>query len=301
MTSQPKSTFPSMSISSHPKYRPDIDGLRAIAVLSVVIFHAFPDLLPGGFTGVDIFFVISGYLISQIITTSITKGSFTFSDFYSRRIKRIFPALALVLATSLIAGWLIMTPLEFKSLGKHVFGGFSFSSNIFLWNESGYFDSSSEAKPLLHLWSLGIEEQFYLIWPIILLLAYRLGLNFLFVASFICAVSFGLNIYHIQSSPSASFYFPTHRIWELLIGAIAAISGSGFKASTKYRPSASSTALTSIGATLIAAGIIITNKNDSFPGYYALLPTIGTALVILSGGENPINKHLLGNRVFVFI
>jgi peptidoglycan/LPS O-acetylase OafA/YrhL len=150
----------------HPKYRPDIDGLRAIAVLSVVAFHAFPEWITGGFIGVDIFFVISGYLISTILFENLEKGCFSFVDFYSRRIRRIFPALLLVLTSCYLAGWFTLLADEYMQLGKHMAGGASFLSNFFLWNESGYFDNIADTKPLLHLWSLGIEEQFYIFWPL---------------------------------------------------------------------------------------------------------------------------------------
>ncbi len=152
--------------SIHPKYRPDIDGLRAIAILSVVGFHAFPEWVKGGFVGVDIFFVISGFLISSIIFGNLEKNTFNYYDFYARRIRRIFPALILVLVASYAAGWYLLLPDEFKQLGKHIAAGAGFVSNLVLWNEAGYFDKASYTKPLLHLWSLGIEEQFYIFWPL---------------------------------------------------------------------------------------------------------------------------------------
>jgi peptidoglycan/LPS O-acetylase OafA/YrhL len=153
---------------SHPKYRPDIDGLRAVAVLSVVAFHAFPAWMKGGFIGVDVFFVISGFLISTIIFENLDRGTFSFAEFYARRIKRIFPALLLVLIASFAFGWFALLADEFKQLGKHIAAGAGFVSNLVLWSEAGYFDNSAETKPLLHLWSLGIEEQFYIIWPFVL-------------------------------------------------------------------------------------------------------------------------------------
>jgi len=157
----------------HPKYRPDIDGLRAIAVLAVVAFHAFPNYLKGGFIGVDVFFVISGYLISTIIFENLDKGTFSFFDFYARRIKRIFPALIVVFVTCFIFGWLELLADEFKQLGKHIAAGSSFISNIVFWNEAGYFDNAADTKPLLHLWSLGIEEQFYILWPILIWFSWK--------------------------------------------------------------------------------------------------------------------------------
>lgn len=152
----------------HPKYRPDIDGLRAIAVLSVVIYHGFPSSLRGDFAGVDIFFVISGFLISTILFQNIDRGSFSIGDFYSRRIRRIFPALGIVLLSVLIFGWFCLFPDEMKQLGKHTAASSGFIQNFALWKESGYFDNSSDTKPLLHIWSLGIEEQFYFVWPLLL-------------------------------------------------------------------------------------------------------------------------------------
>jgi peptidoglycan/LPS O-acetylase OafA/YrhL len=178
----------------HPKYRPDIDGLRAIAVLSVIAFHAFPNWAVGGFTGVDIFFVISGYLISTIIFDNLDKGTFSFGDFYGRRIKRIFPALLTVLITCYLFGWLTLLADEFKQLGKHLVAGAGFVSNLVLWSEAGYFDNSAETKPLLHLWSLGIEEQFYLIWPILLWLGYKRKFNLLTLTLILAAASLYFNM-----------------------------------------------------------------------------------------------------------
>ena len=154
-------------------YRPDIDGLRAVAIILVVLFHAFPDIMPGGFIGVDIFFVISGYLISGVILSRLEAGTFSFADFYRRRVLRIFPALVVVLGVCVPAGCLLLAPCEFMSLGKHILGGAVFVSNILLYNETGYFDAAAHAKPLLNLWSLGIEEQFYLVFPLLLWVFWR--------------------------------------------------------------------------------------------------------------------------------
>jgi len=166
----------------HPKYRPDIDGLRGIAVLSVVASHAFPNKISGGFIGVDIFFVISGFLISTIIFNNLEKGTFSFYEFYARRIKRIYPALFVVLFACLIFGWFALLPEEYKQLGKHTAGGAGFIANFILWSEAGYFDNSAETKPLLHLWSLGIEEQFYIIWPFLLWFLWKKKFNLLTIS-----------------------------------------------------------------------------------------------------------------------
>lgn len=148
-------------------YRADIDGLRALAVLAVVGFHAFPEVLKGGFIGVDIFFVISGYLISGIILAGLQQGNFNFWTFYQRRLVRIFPALLLVIAASFALGWLLLQPAEFKLLGKHILSGAIFASNFVYWQEAGYFDAAADTKILLHLWSLAVEEQFYVVWPLL--------------------------------------------------------------------------------------------------------------------------------------
>jgi len=183
-----------MTYLSHPKYRPDIDGLRALAVLAVIVFHAFPNHVSGGFTGVDVFFVISGFLISTILFENLDKGIFDLSEFYVRRIKRIFPALILVLNVSVALGWYVLFSDEYKQLGKHIAAGTGFASNFVLWSEAGYFDGSSETKPLLHLWSLGIEEQFYILWPALLWMACKRRIYPLLLTSAIVAISFSLNI-----------------------------------------------------------------------------------------------------------
>ena len=167
---------PETSVSNASNYRSDIDGLRAVAVTSVVVFHAFPGerWLTGGFIGVDVFFVISGYLISKILFGEIETHRFSIAAFYARRIRRIFPALAVCLAATLAYGFVVLMPSELAQLGKHVFFGASFLSNFALWAENSYFDIAASSKPLLHLWSLGVEEQFYIVWPLLLWLAFRL-------------------------------------------------------------------------------------------------------------------------------
>ena len=162
--------------TAHVDYRPDIDGLRALAVLSVIFFHLEPSRLKGGFVGVDVFFVISGFLISSQLILALRRGTFSYSGFYVRRIRRISPALILVFISVLVAGWLLLLPQEYVQLGKHVVASSLFLSNIVLWTEAGYFDIMSSSKPLLHLWSLGVEEQFYIVWPIVLALSWRTGL-----------------------------------------------------------------------------------------------------------------------------
>src|SRR5437870_5550894 len=204
-----------------PKYRPDIDGLRALAVLSVVAFHAFPTSLPGGFLGVDVFFVISGYLISTIILENLDKGAFSLAEFYGRRVRRIFPALLVVLLASYVFGWLALLADEYAQLGKHIAAGAGFVSNLVLWNEVGYFDRSADTKPLLHLWSLGIEEQFYLAWPLLLWFSWKRR----FVAPVVlalAALSFIATALWSNVDAVATFYSPLTRFWELLGGSMLA-------------------------------------------------------------------------------
>lgn len=207
---------------SHPKYRPDVDGLRAIAVLAVVFFHAFPNVIKGGFIGVDVFFVISGYLISTIIFENLDRGSFSFSEFYARRIKRIFPALILVLVACFTFGWFVLLADEYKQLGKHIAAGAGFISNIVFWNEAGYFDNAAHTKPLLHLWSLGIEEQFYILWPLVLWFAWKRKFNLLTITILFAIASFALNVKGVKQDAVATFYSPQTRFWELLSGSLLA-------------------------------------------------------------------------------
>lgn len=191
-----------------PTHRKDIDGMRAIAVLAVVFYHAFPTLMPGGFIGVDVFFVLSGYLISSIIINNLNRGTFSFAEFYARRIRRIFPALILVLLAMLLAGWFFLLEDEFISLGKHIVAGSSFFSNFVLWRESGYFDASADTKPLLHLWSLAIEEQFYIFWPVFLWGIWKKREYFLLGIISIAAFSLLGNLFLIKKMSVAVFYIP---------------------------------------------------------------------------------------------
>lgn len=288
-------------------YRPDIDGLRSVAVLSVVLFHAFPTALPGGFIGVDIFFVISGFLISTIILDNLSSGGFSLLDFYGRRTRRIFPALAIVLTATAAFGWFALLPEEYRELSKHIAGGAVFVSNLLLWQESGYFDSAAEMKPLLHLWSLGIEEQFYIIWPAILSTTFRFGLPTLPVILLFAALSFAANLVSHYAYPVATFYSPITRIWELLIGAALAqmlIDGrserpSFFGAVANLMSASRLTAIA--GAILIGVALASLSPASAFPGWRALFPTVGAVLLILSAPHHWLNAKLLANRPMVWI
>ena len=226
--------------SDHPKYRADIDGLRAIAVLSVVGFHASPGVVKGGLVGVDIFFVISGFLICSIIFGGLDQGTFSITKFYSRRVRRIFPALIVVLVACYAFGWFVLFPDEFRQLGKHIAAGAAFISNIALWREAGYFDNAAGVKPLLHLWSLGIEEQFYILWPLLLLFISRRGIGLLSFTVFFVVISFAINVLTINTDMVATFYLPLTRMWELLVGSVIAyvMLQNGKYAKSRQQPQA---------------------------------------------------------------
>lgn len=282
-------------------YRPDIDGLRAVAVLAVVGYHVFPNLVKGGFVGVDIFFVISGFLISSILYGQLAAGRFSYIDFYTRRIRRIFPALVPVLALSLVFGWFCMLDSELRALGGQVAGGSAFVSNFVLWSESGYFDADANSKPLLHLWSLAIEEQFYLFFPWVLWFAWRRGFSLLKVTFGIALLSFAVNMATFQSAPVANFYSPLSRWWELMIGSILAVLALRPDQSRSPSVWAPATARAWLGAALIVTSLAVTRSSDRFPGWLALLPTLGTALLISAGGSTWFNRVVLGNRFMVWV
>jgi peptidoglycan/LPS O-acetylase OafA/YrhL len=277
-------------------YRPDVDGLRAVAVLAVLAFHAFPEALPSGFAGVDVFFVISGFLISGIIFDGLRQGSFSFAEFYWRRIRRIFPALILVLAACLVLGWLVLLPDEYRQLGKHVAAGAGFISNGVLWREAGYFDTAGEFKPLLHLWSLAIEEQYYLVWPLLLFLFRTQPRRMLAMILAVGAVSFAANIWMTARTESAAFYLPFTRFWELMAGSVLAHA-----LHYRERRETFSNAKAAVGVALLAASLVLLHGERSFPGWWALLPVLGTVLLIAAGPGAWINRNILARPTMVFI
>jgi peptidoglycan/LPS O-acetylase OafA/YrhL len=289
-------------------YRPDIDGLRAVAVLLVIMFHAFPGRIPGGFVGVDVFFVISGYLISSLIVKELENDQFTFWGFYARRVRRLFPGLTLVLFATMAIGWWVLLPDEYEQLGKHVVGGAVFVSNFLLWSEVGYFDTTAEKKPLLHLWSLGVEEQLYLFWPLVLVLIWRLQRYRLSTVVTIAAASFLLNIFLLEQHPGATFYLPATRLWEFLIGAFLALAESAMVTN----PAAGAThgaqvrgisgnALSVAGAILILGTVALLDKESRFPGWVAIAPALGAVFLIAGGANAWLNRYVLSARPAVFI
>lgn len=286
----------SQPLNNSIHYRPEIDGVRAIAVVSVILYHFFPNLVPGGFIGVDIFFVISGYLISSIIINK--KNSFSILDFYARRIKRIIPALSLVLITCIIFGWFTLLTDEYKQLGKHVVSSTLFFQNLMLLSESNYFDNSSITKPLLHLWSLGIEEQFYLAWPLIIILCRQSKRKLTTVITTVGTISFVIGLWYLQKgSTSAAYYSPDSRAWELLFGAaLASLIKHSPDKKTSYK---FDTSLAFGGLILFAIGFNIVDKEKHFPGFYALIPVVATGMIIYAKPENVISKKILSSRIMV--
>lgn len=277
------------------KYRPEIDGLRSVAVLPVILFHAGVGIFSGGYVGVDIFFVISGYLITTIILSQIIAGRFSLLEFYSRRSRRILPALFLVIACTIPLAFLLMLPSQFNDFSQSVAAVTIFASNILFWKESGYFAAAAELKPLLHTWSLAVEEQYYVLFPLLLLGLWRLGAR---PALMVLGVIFGASLIASQflstRAPDANFFLLLSRAWELLAGSLCAI--------WILKRGRSGHALAStLGLGLILASIFLYDGDTPFPSVYALAPVAGTALIILfADGGTPVGR-LLAMRGPVFI
>lgn len=300
--------FPGIvTTESASPYRRDIDGLRGLAVIAVVLFHAFPTVVPGGFVGVDVFFVISGFLITRIIATGLLNGTFTFADFYARRIRRIFPALAVVLIATFAAGWFLLYAAGLDRLARHIAAGVMFALNLLLRWESGYFDASGDTKPLLHLWSLGIEEQFYLAWPLLMYAAWRRRLSLAWLAVALTAASFLFNIYQTRTDLTGPFYSPLTRVWELLAGALLVLvtasmwprlSSLWLRVVPEWVRSADLRAAVGLGLIVLAAFSL--DRTSQFPRWLALLPVVGTALLLAAGPDAWINRTVLSRRLMVF-
>ncbi|WP_353432696.1 acyltransferase family protein [Polynucleobacter sp. MWH-UH23A] len=278
--------------SAHIPYRPDIDGLRAVAVISVLLFHLFPNRVPGGFIGVDIFFVISGYLITLIIFHEAENNLFTLKSFYIRRIRRLFPALIFVLLFVAIIGYVTLFANELRYLGKHILGASIFIENFLYMSESTYFNQSHQ-KILLNIWSLSLEEQFYLLWPPIVMLCIKKRILPIIL---ICMLaSFLLNIFLVKPYPIENFFLLATRAWELLLGSLLAYTS--WK-NVNWTFFANSRSL--IGSALIILGLFITNKESNFPGMVALLPALGATLLISHGPKGLINQYFLSTKPLVY-
>ena len=278
------------------KYRAEIDGLRALAVLPVILFHAGFEWFSGGFVGVDVFFVISGYLITSIIITEIAEDRFSIINFYKRRARRILPALFFVMAVCLPFAWLLLVPNELKDFGQSIVSVSIFSSNILFWIEAGYFDAAAELKPLLHTWSLAVEEQYYLLFPIFLILTWRLGVKWIiFLLSIVFFISLGLaewasnQITQPKTISAAYFLLPT-RGWELLVGVFVAFY---LKSNTFFNSKMFNQMMSLIGIIMISYSVVAFDKNTPFPSLYTLVPVIGTALLILCSVQKTLAYSFL--------
>ena len=280
-------------------YRADIDGLRAIAVVPVVLYHAGVPFLSGGYNGVDIFFVISGFLITSIIAKEIEAGSFSLVGFYERRARRILPALFSVLLASLVAGWLLTTPSEFHELSESVIATIFFSSNFYFWETTDYFATASEYRPLLHTWSLAVEEQFYIVVPLLIMALAKRSKSLLSMTLLLFFASLLLSTVGTRASPETSFYLAPARAWELLAGVLLALNVIPAWSNRVLRETAAS-----VGLVLIGFAVITFDATTVFPGSAALIPCTGAALVIQAGrgaGPPTLASRFLSLNALVFV
>jgi peptidoglycan/LPS O-acetylase OafA/YrhL len=304
----------SLSFAPDPaSYRPDIDGLRGFAVLSVIGYHARIRGLYGGFTGVDVFFVISGFLISTIIFSHLEQGRFSFTDFYARRVRRIFPALIVVLLGVGAFGGYVLLADEYSQLGRHIVAGTGFLSNLLLWREAGYFDTGAQFKPLLHLWSLAVEEQYYLIWPLMVFLIWKRRFRLLTILC-VLLISFSLNFTGIAGDTSARFYFPHTRFWELLAGGVLAyvhlykrasvdafLSRLLLQSTTPRSVAILQSMKAVLGLAMVTVAVVVLNEETGIHAWKALMPVVGTILLISAGSQALINRYVLSAPVIVFV
>ena len=277
------------------KYRPEIDGLRALAVIPVILFHAGFELFSGGFVGVDVFFVISGYLITSILIEDIENKRFSIVNFYERRARRILPALFFVMLACLPFAWMWMLPGQMKDFSQSLVAVSLFASNILFWLESGYFAAAAEEKPLLHTWSLAVEEQYYVLFPIFLILAWRFGKNRVFwMIVVMAAISLLLSEWGWRNKATANFYLAPTRAWELFAGSIAAFI-------VQKKGVQKNNLLAILGLAAIIFSIFFYDENTPFPSVYALVPVLGVVLLVLFGEKDTVAAKLLSMRGFVGI
>ena len=267
----------------------------------VIAYHAFPSRFRGGFMGVDVFFVLSGFLISSNIFHGLARGSFSLLEFYGRRCRRIIPALAVVLIAVTSLSFLISSGMFFNRLGRHLVAGATFTSNILLFHESGYFDAASELKPFLHLWSLGIEEQFYVFWPALLLLASRARLKRGVLVLALLGISFAVNLRWAAHNPAKDFYLLQSRFWELLAGCALALFSRASSASDGAEQRRLANRLAFVGLALLFVAASVVDNKSRFPGWWAALPTGATCLIIAAGPSASLNRHVLSHRLMVFV
>ena len=276
-------------------YRREIDGLRAIAVVPVILFHAGVTVFSGGYVGVDVFFVISGYLITSILIDELEQGNFSIARFYERRARRILPALFFVMLCCIPFAWMWMLPSELKDFSQSIAAVVFFASNVLYWREEGYFAPAAELKPLLHTWSLAVEEQYYLLFPVFLLFAWRFGRNRVFWSiCLIAAISLAVSEWGWRNKASANFYLAPTRAWELLIGSMCTFWLSG-------REQCANNWLSLLGSAMVIFAIFYYNSATPFPSFYTLVPVLGTALIIVFAGTGTWTAKLLSMRCFVGI
>ena len=279
------------------KYRSDIDGLRAIAIIPVVLYHAGATSIPGGFVGVDVFFVISGYLITLLITAEIDSQSFSLQNFYWRRAKRILPALLAMMGFCAVVGWFVLMPQDYRRLGESLVATSVFLSNVLFWFQLGYFDAAAAEKPLLHTWSLAIEEQFYLFYPLYLVFISGFSRSArVRVTAAMALTSLLASVLVMDRNPSTAFFLSPFRAWELLLGALLAMGVAPALLPSKRN------LISVLGVGCIAAAVFGYSKETRFPGLAALLPTIGAVMIIWSGtGGKTLVNTVLSSRPFVFV
>jgi peptidoglycan/LPS O-acetylase OafA/YrhL len=276
-------------------HRPDIEGLRAVAVSLVLLYHFFPGACPGGFVGVDVFFVISGFLITGIIKTDLEAGRFTFREFYARRFRRLVPSLAVMILVTMVLGFRLLEPPDFVHLAKTAKAAAWFTSNIYIAANQGYWDDVARGNALLHTWSLGVEEQFYLLWPVLLWLVHRLKRSPVLALGLVTAASFAVNLAIFQSHPRQDFFLLPSRIWELGAGAMLACAG---------RPSLSNGARSLagvVGTLLIGGAAALLSERVLFPGYLALVPVSASCLLLAAGPQAWLNRRALAAPPLRFI
>ena len=279
------------------RYRPDVDGLRALAIVPVVFYHYGFAMFSGGFVGVDVFFVISGFLITSLIHREMIEGRFSIRHFYERRIRRIFPALFVMLAAATVAAAIILFPLDFEHYADSLFATAFFASNFEFWREAGYFDVSATLKPLLHLWSIAVEEQFYLLFPALLLaIGTSSRATLLAVTGAFFAASFAFSVWAVSHAPSAAFYLLPSRLWELMLGAMLALAPLPVPSLRVLRE-----ILAIAGFACIVAAVALFKSSQAFPGTAALLPCVGAALIIYSGQQATFVRSLLSAKPVVFV
>ena len=286
-------------------YRPEIDGLRAVAVLPVILFHAGFSWFSGGFVGVDVFFVISGYLITSIILDDLHQGTFSLVHFYERRARRILPALFFIMAVCMPFAWTLLIPRDLKDFGESLAAVSIFSSNILFWLESGYFATEAGLKPLLHTWSLAVEEQYYILFPLLLMTCWRFGVRWIVgIIALSLVASLAIAHWGAYHKPTATFYLLPTRGWELFLGALTAFylrRKSRLPDNTPTNRNWPQELLGISGLTLIIIAIVCFDRSVPFPSLYALLPTVGAVLIILGAHDGTMVARLLGSRVPVTI